>query len=256
MPIIRRYSTILASNNPAHTVPSVSTLLKACKTCRQLQQVHSQIIRKGLEQDHFLITQFICLSRALSCLFYSTSVFNRVLCPNIFLWNALIRGYCEKSSFSDTVSVFIRMKREEGSPDSYTFPSLIKACTGEDKIREGKAIHGSVVRHGVEGDVFVSTSLVDLYGKCREIECARKVFNGDMVSARFLFDQSPDTDIVAWSALITGYTQNGQPTEALNVFLEMNEMNIKPDEFIIVSLMAACSQIGLLVIKVEHVPAS
>lgn len=220
------------------------------------------------------------------------------------------------------------MKREEGSPDSYTFPSLIKACTGEDKIREGKAIHGSVVRHGVEGDVFVSTSLVDLYGKCREIECARKVFNGmsernvvswtamvvgyviagdlieakrlfdempqrnvaswnviigglvklgdlnsarkifeempeknvvsfttmidgyakagDMVSARFLFDQSPDTDIVAWSALITGYTQNGQPTEALNVFLEMNEMNIKPDEFIIVSLMAACSQIGSL----------
>lgn len=220
------------------------------------------------------------------------------------------------------------MKREEGSPDKYTFPSLIKACASEDKIREGRAIHGSAVRCGVECDVFVSTSLVDMYGKCKEIKCARKVFDGlsdrnvvswtamvvgyviagelveaerlfdampqrnvaswnaiiggfvklgdlnrarkifdempeknvvsfttmidgyakkgEMVSARFLFDQAPDVDIVAWSALITGYTQNGKPIEALNIFLEMDKRNVKPDEFVMVSLMAACSQLGCL----------
>lgn len=220
------------------------------------------------------------------------------------------------------------MKREEGAPDRYTYPSLIKSCTSEDKVREGRAFHGSAVRCGVELDVFVSTSMIDLYAKCKEIVCARKVFDGmsernvvtwtamvfgyviagdlveakrlfdempqrnvaswntlisafaklgdlscarkifdkmpeknvvsfttmidgyakagDMVSARFLFDQAPDRDIVAWSALISGYAQNGQPTKALNIFLEMSTKNVKPDEFIMVSLISACSQVGSL----------
>ncbi|PQQ01867.1 putative pentatricopeptide repeat-containing protein [Prunus yedoensis var. nudiflora] len=218
------------------------------------------------------------------------------------------------------------MKREEGVPDRYTYPSLVKACASEAKVWEGRAIHGTAVRCGFDGDVFVSTSLVDLYGKCKEILCARKVFDGmsernvvswtaivvgyasvgdldeahrlfdqmpqrnvvswnviisgfvklgdltnarrifdqmpeknvvsfttmidgyakygDMASARFLFDQAPNKDIVAWSALISGYAQNGQPNEAVKIFLEMSTRNVKPDEFIMVSLMSACSQVG------------
>lgn len=220
------------------------------------------------------------------------------------------------------------MKREDAAPDRYTYPSLIKACANADRVREGRAFHGSTVRCGVELDVFVSTSLIDFYGKAKEIGCARKLFDGmsernvvswtalvvgyvfagnlveakrlfdempqrnvaswnaliggfvklgdlisarkifeempvknvvsfttiidgyakagDMASARSLFDQAPDKDIVAWSALISGYAQNGQPTEALNIFDEMRMRNIKPDAFIMVSLMSACSQVGSL----------
>lgn len=220
------------------------------------------------------------------------------------------------------------MKREEGLPDRYTYPSLVKACSIACEVRLGRAIHGSALRCGVEGDPYVRTSLIDLYGKHGEIICARKVFDdmsdknvvswtamvvgyvsvgdiaeakrlfdempqrnvaswnaiigglvklgdlkgarrmfdempkrnvvsyttmidgyakaGDMVSAKFLFEQIPDRDIVAWSALISGYVQNGQPNEAVKVFLEMDSRDVKPDEFIMVSLMSACSQVGSL----------
>ncbi|KAF9612157.1 hypothetical protein IFM89_038345 [Coptis chinensis] len=213
-------------------------------------------------------------------------------------------------------------------PDKYTFPSLIKVCSNELALREGTVIHGCVVRCGFESDVFVGTSLIDLYGKCKEIVCARKVFDqmcdtsevtwtammvgylnfgdlegakvifdempkrvigswnamvcgyvkfgdlvnarkifdemgnrnvvsftllidgyaksGDMVSARFLFEQAPKVDLVAWSALISGYVQNGQPNEAVRIFAMMQDKNVRPDEFIVVSLMSACSQIGNL----------
>ncbi|XP_010246195.1 PREDICTED: putative pentatricopeptide repeat-containing protein At5g37570 [Nelumbo nucifera] len=307
---------------------SISTLLKACKTIRNLEQVHAQIVQKGVEQDNFLINQFICLCNSFSNIRYATSVFNRVSRPNIYLWNSVIRGHCGNSSVIQTISIFNRMKRSETVPDKYTFPSLIKACSNELAIREGKAIHGSVVRYGVEADIFVRTSLIDLYGKCRQIVCARKVFDGmfernevswtamivgyltfgdlvaarkmfdempyrnlaswnammcgylkfgdlesarrlfdemternvvsftslidgyakagDMVSARLLFDQSPVRDIVAWSALIAGYSQNGQPHMAVKIFLEMHAQNVKPDEFVLVSLMSACSQVGSL----------
>lgn len=220
------------------------------------------------------------------------------------------------------------MKRSDAVPDKFTYPSLIKACSKECALKEGVAFHGSALRCGVGGDVFVLTSLIDFYGKCEEILCARKIFDemffknvvswtamivgyasfgdlvearklfdemprknqvswnaiisgyvkcgdlrsaknmfdemprrnvvsfttmidgyaksGDMASARFIFEQAPEKDIVAWSALISGYVQNSQPDEAVKIFVEMCSRNVKPDEYIIVSLMSACSQMGSL----------
>ncbi|XP_043714876.1 putative pentatricopeptide repeat-containing protein At5g37570 [Telopea speciosissima] len=306
----------------------ISTLLKACRTIRNLEQVHAQIIQKGIEQDNFVISQFVCRCNSFSNIGYASSVFDRVCEPNVYLWNSVIKGYRDRSSVNETISIFNRMKSSKVTPDEFTFPSLIKACSSVSAIREGRAIHGSIVRYGIDTNIFVSTSLIDLYGKCREIECARKIFDGmscrnefswtamivsymilgdlaaagklfnqipcrnlaswnamiggyvkfgdltsaknlfdqmpeknavsftslicgyakagDMASARFLFDQSPVRDIVSWSALISGYVQNGKPNEAVKIFFEMHSKNVRPDEFVMVSLMSACSQVGSL----------
>ncbi|KAF5202818.1 Pentatricopeptide repeat-containing protein [Thalictrum thalictroides] len=241
----------------------------------------------------------------------------------------MLKGHCEKSTVFKTVEIFKRLKLSETTvPDKYTYPSLIKVCSNELALREGKMFHGSVVRCGMEMDLYVGTCLVDLYGKCREIQCARKVFDGmfdrnevswtamivgylnfgdlelaqklfdemphrvigtwnamiggyvkfghlnnarklfdkmperdlvsftllidgyakagDMASAKYLFEQAPQKDVVAWSALISGYVQNGCPNEALKIFSWMQADNVRPDEFIMVNLMSACSQVGCL----------
>ncbi|KAJ6745987.1 PENTATRICOPEPTIDE REPEAT-CONTAINING PROTEIN [Salix koriyanagi] len=85
----------------------------------------------------------------------------------------------------------------------------------------------------VERNVVSFTVMIDGYAKA-----------GDMASARALFDEAPEKDVVAWSALISGYSRNEQPNEAVKIFYEMVSMNVKPDEFIVVSLMSACSQLG------------
>ncbi|XP_017244497.1 putative pentatricopeptide repeat-containing protein At5g37570 isoform X2 [Daucus carota subsp. sativus] len=310
--------------------PVILNLLKSCKALKTLQQIHSQIIRQGFEQDHFIITQFISLCNSLSSNFtYISSVFDRVNTPNIYLWNTLIKVKSQHSSIEECLLLFRRMKRcADVCGDKYTFPSLLKVCARELAVRDGWVVHGVIVRCGVEGDVFVGSSLVDFYGKCREIECARKVFDemsvrnevsytamivgyanvgdfemavslfeempcrnvaswnavinvfvrvgdlggarklfdlmpeknvvsfttmidayaksGDMASARFLFEQSTSKDVVLWSALISGYTQNGQANEAVKLFTDLRAQNVRPDEYIIVSLMSACSQIGNL----------
>ncbi|KAL3837894.1 hypothetical protein ACJIZ3_022485 [Penstemon smallii] len=313
-------------------------LLRACKTVGNLNQVHANIIRRGFEQDHCLIAQFICLCTALikpsnlspSNLSYPTSIFNSVTNPNIYLWNIMIKAHSESSSLDQCFLLFNEMRRccWNVVPDKYTFPSLIKICSNSLALKEGRIVHGLSVRYGTNGDVFVGSTLIDFYGKCDVIDCAHKVFdemsvknvvswtalmvgylnfgdlvtarslfdempkrnegtwnamlrglvkfgdfnnarkvfdempfrnevsfttmidgyakNGDMAIAKALFDESPKKDLVAWSALLSGYVQNGKPGEALKVFGEMWAKNVKPDEFIMVSLMSACSQLGSL----------
>ncbi|KAI6696481.1 hypothetical protein NL676_016600 [Syzygium grande] len=294
-------------------LPSIVTLLKSCKNSAHIHQLHAQIIIKGLEQDQFVASHFVCLSYSLSSLAHCSRFFGCILDPSPVLWNSLVKGYCERASWVETLSVLARMRRAGAVPDKFTYPSVLKSCAG-----------GS--RSGLDGDVFVGTSLVDLYGKCGEIVCARKVFDampqrsvvswtamvvgyigagdlvearrlfgemplrnvkswnamitglarvgdltsarelfeempernvvtftamidgyakaGDMVSARALFEQAPVRDMFAWSSMISGYAQNGLPNEAVKVFVEMVSKNIKPDEFTLVGLMSACSQVG------------
>ncbi|RAL46956.1 hypothetical protein DM860_016590 [Cuscuta australis] len=313
------------------TAPSrLLNLLRACISIRNLKQVHTHIIRKGFEQDQVIISQFISISNLFSSnVAYATRVFECILHPNIYTWNTLIKVYCEHSSLAQSLSLLNQMKQiSDVVPDGYTLTSLLRACSTVLALREGMAVHALVVRYGADSNVFVGSALVNLYGKCKEIECARRLFDemsfknevswttlivgyvnlgdfseaqklfnkmpqknlvtwnvmisafvkfgklttakklfdempernvisftimidgcakaGDMVSARFLFDQSNEKDIIAWSAMISGYAQNGQPVEAVKLFFEMMSINLRPDEFVMVSLMSACSQIGCL----------
>ncbi|CAI0430123.1 unnamed protein product [Linum tenue] len=312
------------------TRPSIRLLIQSCKTLCHLQQFHAHIICRGLEQDHWTISNILKLLTSLSAsLSYSTSVFNRVIAPSTLLYNVLLKGYSRNSRSRESFLLYTRMKKSDSaSPDEYTLSSLLTLCSRECKLREGQIVHGSAIRYGVAVDMFVGSGLIDFYGKCTEMISADKVFDempdrnvvcwtalvagyanagdmgnarnvfgrmpvrnsvswtamiiglvktgdivgarkwfdemprknvvdytvlidgyaksGDMASAMALFESCPEKDIVAWSALISGFAQNGMPKQALEMFKEMESGGVKPDEFIVVSLMSACAQIGSL----------
>ncbi|KAK9142655.1 hypothetical protein Syun_012055 [Stephania yunnanensis] len=63
------------------------------------------------------------------------------------------------------------------------------------------------MKMGLDLNVFMGSSLVDMYGKCKVIRDARK-----------LFDEVPERNVVSWSCLIYGYAQFGEDDEALRLF--------------------------------------
>jgi pentatricopeptide repeat protein len=44
-------------------------------------------------------------------------------------------------------------------------------------LQEGRRTHEQIIESGWESDVFVGSSLVDMYAKCGSMEDAQRVFN-------------------------------------------------------------------------------
>ncbi|GFS37555.1 pentatricopeptide repeat (PPR-like) superfamily protein [Actinidia rufa] len=63
---------------------------------------------------------------------------------------------------------------------------------------------------GVESDVMVGTSLVDMYAKC-----------GDIFGSRKVFDNMPKRNVVTWNAMIGGYMASGDTKPANLLFEKM-----------------------------------
>ncbi|KAM7524526.1 hypothetical protein LguiA_014428 [Lonicera macranthoides] len=96
-------------------------------------------------------------------------------------------------------------------------------------------VHCRVIKSGFCLSPFVQTGLVNFYGKCEVIGCARKVF-----------DEIPDRNLVAWSVMISGYSKVGMFGEALGLFREMQRAGVEPDEVTMVSVISACAAAGAL----------
>ncbi len=102
---------------------------------------------------------------------------------------------------------FQQMQREGVCPNKFTFVLVIKVCVGLGTLEDGKLIHKELIQIGCEFDVFVGSSLVEIYAKCGNIEDAWKVFN-----------KMPSQNVVTWTAMIFGHVQCGHGQKALELF--------------------------------------
>ncbi|XAR57536.1 hypothetical protein NMG60_11025713 [Bertholletia excelsa] len=89
-------------------------------------------------------------------------------------------------------------------------PLLLKACASFSAFNHGKALHAESIKMGVEADVMLGTSLVDMYAKC-----------GNIFDSRKMFDQMPRKNVVTCNAMIGGYMKNGDTRSALLLFEQM-----------------------------------
>lgn len=69
---------------------------------------------------------------------------------------------------------------------------------------------------------------------------------GELEEAQEVFERMPERNVVSWTAMIDGCARNGRPGEAFELFRRMMEENVRPNEFTLVALLIACSELGSL----------
>eukprot|EP01018_Ginkgo_biloba_P008748 Gb_09146 [translate_table: standard] len=211
------------------------SLLHACTNLKELKQSHAHMLKNGLEQNIFLGTKLVNMYNMFDSLVDAQLVFDKLLIRNVFIWNALIRGYVRNELPVEALAFYCQMLREGIQPDNFTFPCVLKACADILSLQRGKGIHDHVIKSGFDSDVFVASTLIAMYDKC-----------GSIVDARNVFDKMAQRDAVVWNALIAAYSQNGFCDEALTLFCEMELASEKPDSVTIASILPACAHLAAL----------
>ncbi|XP_021726253.1 pentatricopeptide repeat-containing protein At2g22070-like [Chenopodium quinoa] len=188
---------------------------------------------------------------------------------DIVSWNSIITGYNQRGFHIEALQVFSEMLKDSSmKPDKFTLASALSACASLENLELGKQIHAYMVRTKFDVYGAVENSLITMYARCGGVENARKIIQkngisnlnviaftalmdgyvklGDIRPAREIFDSLKDRDVVAWTAMIVGYEQNGLNDDAVSLFRLMLREEPRPNNYTLAAMLSVISSLANL----------
>ncbi|CAN0902738.1 Pentatricopeptide repeat-containing protein At3g29230 [Linum grandiflorum] len=159
-------------------------------------------------------------------------VFEEMPLKNVVSWNSMISSYINHNKFTEALDLFLEMQSEGFVPDSYTYVSVLLACSKLGNLEFGKYVH-YLIRDWSQLQVIVWTALVDMYAQCGDIDRSFIVFT----------KMGNNKDVFCWNVMIRALAINGRAEDAIKLF---KSMDLKPNDFSFMSVLFACSHGGLL----------
>lgn len=227
----------------------LGTLLNKSLKLNQAKQIHALILVNGLYHlEPSLVHQVLvsASNHSQSTGRYVQLILNRMQIPDVFSWSCAIRSLSQKNQFGEAFALYVQMQRLGLCPTTFAVSSTLKACARILNKMGGISIHAQIQKFGFCGVVYVETSVMDFYAKLGDMGTARKVFDemaernvvswnsmlygylksGDLAMAQNVFDEMPVKDIVSWNSMISGYGREGNMEQACALFRQMPERNI------------------------------
>ncbi|XP_057446572.1 pentatricopeptide repeat-containing protein At5g40410, mitochondrial [Lotus japonicus] len=218
--------------------PLVSTLLVALKSSSSLyccRVIHARVIKSLDYRDGFIGDQLVSCYLNMGATPDAQLLFDEMPNKDFVSWNSLVSGFSKRGDLGNCMSVFSVMKSDlDLELNELTFISVISACALAKAREEGQYVHCCAVKLGMELQVKVVNTLINMYGKFGFVDSAFK-----------LFWAMTEQNMVSWNSMVAVCTQNGRPNEAINYFSMMRLNGLFPDEATMVSLLQACETLHL-----------
>ncbi|XP_073108306.1 pentatricopeptide repeat-containing protein At5g66520-like [Elaeis guineensis] len=181
-------------------------------------------------------TMLTCYSRH-GRLSKARSLFNSMKEKDIVSWSAIIGGYMDAGHRTQGLELFQEMmKTGHLKPDSLMLVTLLSGCASTGSLQLlGKSIHAYAVKNGIEINVQLGTSLIDMYAR-----------SGCLISAFRVFERMRERNVMHWTAMICGLAMHGHGKEAVAFFDRMREVGVRPNEITFTGVLSACCHAGLI----------
>ncbi|XVF13841.1 hypothetical protein REPUB_Repub09cG0003200 [Reevesia pubescens] len=198
--------------------------------------VHGMVIKKGFDGEVGVGNTLLDAYVKKGDVGLSRKVFDAMVEKDEVSWNSMIAVYAQNGFSNEALEVFYGMIRDNNvNYNAITLSTVLLACAHAGALQAGKCVHDQVVKMGLEDNLIVGTSVIDMYCKCGRVEMARKAFSC-----------MKEKNVRSWTALIAGYGMHGHAKEALEVFYKMIRGGVRPNYITFVSVLAACSHAGLV----------
>ncbi|KAJ7533582.1 hypothetical protein O6H91_13G056000 [Diphasiastrum complanatum] len=140
---------------------------------------------------------------------------------------------CEEGQLKEALHIVEFLVQQNTQAPINAYVGLLKACATRKALVEGKRVHALMVKSGLDSNIFLCNTLVDMYAKCGSVFDARKVFN-----------TMPEHNVFSWTAIISAYADHRQDEEAIILFQRMQNTGIAPDKIAYVVVLKACARIA------------
>ncbi|KAL2455392.1 Pentatricopeptide repeat-containing protein [Forsythia ovata] len=161
------------------------------------------------------------------------NVFSNVSNKNLVVWNSLISCYCQNGLPDVSISLLPQILQHGLYPDSVSITSILAAVSSVAALLKGKAIHCYYIRLQIPEDIQVENALINMYLKC-----------GCLKHAEHMFLVMSKRNLVTWNSMVAGYGSHGECHKAINLFNEMRNSAITPDEVTFLALISSCNHAG------------
>ncbi|KAG9158451.1 hypothetical protein Leryth_013189 [Lithospermum erythrorhizon] len=240
---------------------------KACaRVCHKKHghRLHVSVVKLGYESYLYVCNALIHMYASWGDLYFAQRVFYGIHDKDLVSWSSLICGYFQNNKFKEVLSLFEAMRGENVRADATIMIKVLVASNylGDQQVVDNMVFY--IEDKGVDIDVYLGNTLIDLHGRRGLVEMARQVFDrmgeknlvswntmimsygkaGELGMARKLFDEMPTRDVISWTSMISGYCQASMFSDAITLFHRMMETNVKPDEITVASVLSACAHLG------------
>ena len=195
--------------------------------------VHGQVLRSGFASGVFVEAALVDMYAKCGEIGDAHEVFDQMLVRDVVCWTTMITRYEQSERPLEALMLFRKMQEEGFLGDEITAISVASAVGQLGDGRMAESVHSYVVLNGFIEDVSVGNSIVGMYAKCGNVE-----------RGRLVFDRMEERDGISWNAMLSGYTQNGQPTDALSLFNQMQSSKCDPNPVTALIMVSACSYLG------------
>ncbi|XP_074590973.1 pentatricopeptide repeat-containing protein At3g03580-like [Curcuma longa] len=229
-----------------HVCPSRSILINVILACAELgdwkegkliQDSYLTSHDNRIASDSSIVTVLAYMYAKCGMLNISLSLLDphEEASGDVVTWNAMMKACSQIGMISKVFYLMLEMQRRGISPDHVTFVSFLSDLCCTPILKKITETHSQIIKRGFEIHRQTSNCLINAYAKCGSITDSSKIFNGII-----------QRDVVSWSTMIQAYAWDGKLDEVLDHFEQMRERGIMPNHFTFLSLLSACSHVGLV----------
>ncbi|XP_062118588.1 pentatricopeptide repeat-containing protein At1g08070, chloroplastic-like [Humulus lupulus] len=215
---------------------SLQFVIKACGLISAVlegKQIHAQKCKLGFSSEVIVQTALMDMYNLFGELVFAQQVFDETPQRDTVMWNSVLALYAQHNLAHEAL-VYARAMAYSGLRlNGVSVVSVLSACSSLKALREGKVVHGYLIRHLTDIDILVYNTLIDMYSKC-----------GSLWNAHQIFRVMPIKNVVSWTSMINAYSYSNLFNEGLALFQEMEGENVRPDEVTMLSIVSICSKLG------------
>ncbi|KAG4166044.1 hypothetical protein ERO13_A13G107500v2 [Gossypium hirsutum] len=213
---------------------TLTTILSACDRVEfyhVVKMMHGLVFSNGYEKEISVGNSLITSYFRCGCLSSGRQVFDEMFERNVITWTAMISGLVQNELYEKSLELFNQMRSGPVCPNSLTYLSSLMACSGLQALTGGRQIHSLLWKLGIQSEVCIESSLMDMYSKCGQVTDAWKIF-----------ESAQDLDEVSMTVILMGLAQNGFEEEAKRFFMKMFESGIEIDPNMLSAVLGVFSE--------------